>query len=297
MDRAEQDHAINSILWHICICQHVSIHSNILKCLEQGSLYHRNNNQPVRVTKLLSLSENAFYWWGERDYPSLQTVWEDLVLKLTHRPLNDPSYSRFLEFNMLPSGKRKIAYKCESRWGLIGLTRYVVGVFCLGLIWLEGFNLVLHMIINHLYFISLLTLGHKQNLLWVISVYFFCVCSGKLCVCHVLSLSVCHVSCLSYLKHSVAPVPMKNLLLWDNRVYLFFNRERTCVQFWAKNHDALRIKWQWLLPPDPETLWDHFLQEMNSSSSGPDGLSGQSVLGQLQGLLPNGFGLNTSKER
>lgn len=173
MDGEEQDDAINSILWLTCcqnICQHISIHSNMVKCLDQVSSYDRANSQPVRVTKLLSLSENAFYWWGKRDYPPLQTICEDLVFKLTRRPLNDPSYSLFLEFNMLPSGKRERAYKCESRWGLIGLMRYVVGVSCLGLIWLKCFTLLLHVIISHLYLISLLTLGHKHNFLCVILV-------------------------------------------------------------------------------------------------------------------------------
>lgn len=42
----------------------------------------------------------------KEDRPSLQPIYEESVVRLAHRMLNNPSHILFTEYEQLPSGKR-----------------------------------------------------------------------------------------------------------------------------------------------------------------------------------------------
>jgi len=51
---------------------------------------------------------------GQKDYPPLQTIYENKVVNLAYRILKDPSHILLPEYELLPSGRRYRASRCKS---------------------------------------------------------------------------------------------------------------------------------------------------------------------------------------
>ena len=70
-------------------------------------------------SRIMRMVKTAMKVIGQKDYPSLQSIFENSVIKLANRVLTNPNHILHSEYEMLPSGRRFRASRCKSnRYGL-----------------------------------------------------------------------------------------------------------------------------------------------------------------------------------
>lgn len=76
------------------------------------STWYKNLNVKSK-TKIQGIVRTAMTLTGQKDYPSIQSLFEQCVLKEAKRILSDPSHVLFSSYELLPSGRRYRIPRCK----------------------------------------------------------------------------------------------------------------------------------------------------------------------------------------